>query len=90
MAAWNSQEMAELFALAERGRLWFFNVSNQLWLTPQELRGEQIAGRFRWGTINWLLRNPNERLRELHDQFTEAQREYERVKALIDGDYTRG
>jgi hypothetical protein len=62
------RSLKPLFDRAERERLWFFSPYQQLWFSPGNLRQQQEAGNFRWGSANWELRDPRERVRQLREE----------------------
>ena len=57
---------------AEKQGLWMFCQYQALWFSPQELRKAQSEGRFRWGPVNWEVRDPQERMAELERGITSA------------------
>lgn len=59
------RDLDPLFKKAEAQGLWFYSHYQQLWFSPAKLRAEQAGGSFRWGSANWTLRDPMERVREL-------------------------
>lgn len=61
-----------LFAKAEQHGLWFYSPYQSLWFSPAALHEAQAKGRFRWGAVNWELRDPLERVRELRHEGKEA------------------
>jgi hypothetical protein len=76
--------MEDLFERAEREGLWFYTNYQQMWFSPKELKKYQAEGRFRWGPLNWHLRNPREALDEAARQMAQAQQYYETLKAQIE------
>ncbi len=76
--------LAPLFAKADAEGLWFYCSYQALWLSPQQLRQEQAAGKLLWGPTNWELRNPQERRHELEDKIRQAQAELARFAAEVD------
>ena len=57
-----------LFKKAREEGLYFFinsMATGPLWFSPDELKACQKEGRFRWGAVNWTLRDPREHLDEL-------------------------
>lgn len=75
------KNLESLFAEAERKRLWFYCSYQELWFSPKELREEQANGSFVWGPVNWVLRDPMERLEELM-KATESARQTQEAFAL--------
>lgn len=58
------QTLPELIDKAERNTLWLWCRYQDLWFSPAQLREANAQGRFRWGPVNWELRDPKERLAE--------------------------
>ena len=75
--------MVDLFAAARQQKLWFHGVYQDLWFSPDELDAEQAAGRFRWGAVNWSLRDPKEHLANLEERAKDAQDAVERFKHCL-------
>lgn len=74
-----AEDLKPMFAKAESEGLWFYHYSfaaGELWFSPEALRREQQAGRFLWGSINWRLRPPSERLEQLRRKADEATQAY--------------
>lgn len=80
-----TETMDDLFARAEREGLWFYSHYQDFWLSPGELREEQANGQFRWGPVNWELRNPFDGLQSLHRKSGEALAAEAAFKARLDG-----
>lgn len=76
-------EMAPLFAQAKAEGKWFWCHYQDLWFSPDQLRAEHATGRFRWGAVNWKLRDPQERLNEAMDRHRAASAEVDRIAAQI-------
>lgn len=70
-------EMEPMFAEAKKRRLWFYSAYQNLWWSPDELRTEQEAGRFRWGPANFKLRAPAEYIAERQRAVDEETRRLE-------------
>lgn len=64
--------MVGMFERARKEGLWFHCNYQDLWFSPDELERRQKGGRFRWGPVNWKLRDPRERassmLREIRQK----------------------
>lgn len=75
----------DLFEKARKDGLWFHCSYQDLWFTPDQLEAEQKAGRFRWGRVNWTLRDPHERLEQAHHRRDAAQSEVNRIERLMRG-----
>ncbi len=61
---WNNS-LGEMFTRARREGLWFHCGYQDLWFSPDELEKAQASGRFRWGAVNWELRDPKEQVEYL-------------------------
>ena len=72
-----------MFDEAEKKGLWFFCNYQQLWFSPNKLREEQNNGRFRWGAVNWKLRDPKERLEQLRKTAAKATQEADEFAKLL-------
>ncbi len=77
---WN-EGMEELIYQAEREGKWLRSPYQDLWFSPRELRTAQADGRFRWGVVNWELRDPKENLKELDKEIEKLRLER---SALLD------
>jgi hypothetical protein len=75
-----SAGMDSLFQQAETEGKWFHCSYQDLWFSPSELKGLQETGRFRWGAVNWTLRDPKERSVEVERRVTAAQADLENIK----------
>ncbi len=79
------EAMESLLAQAEREGKWLFCHYQGLWFSPEELRKAQSEGRFRWGAVNWILRDPTEKLAVIDRGVEELEREraavVKRIKA---------
>lgn len=67
-------DMGTMFQDARQSGMWFFCAYHGMWFSPGELEKHQAEGRFRWGPVNWKLRDPAGRLQELREEVTAAQR----------------
>lgn len=54
-----------MFEKADKEKLWFHSFYQDLWYSPQELREKHKEGRFLWGSVNWELRDPNDKLNNM-------------------------
>lgn len=59
------RSLEPLFTEAERTGKWFYLKYQAMWFTPTELRVAHNNNKFVWGAVNWELRDPLERIREL-------------------------
>jgi len=69
------KELEPLFEKAEKEGKWFYCKYQGLWFSPQKLREQQEQGRFIWGSCNWELRDPREKLVEMKRQRDSLNRE---------------
>lgn len=72
-----------MFRKAEAEGLWFVLRYAGLWFTPAELREFHKAGRFVWGSANWDLRAPAERITELEEAIRKLQTELEYINKRV-------
>jgi hypothetical protein len=75
--------LAPLFEKARARGLWFHNVSQGLWFSPDELSAAHKEERFIWGAENWRLCDPNERLEQLNNVIAAAEAEKARFVARM-------
>lgn len=78
--------MAPLLAEAERTGKWLYCGYQSLWFSPRQLREAQANGKFRWGPVNWKMRDPRERLEEAKRNLAVAQDEVARISWEIDSE----
>lgn len=74
------EDLAKLIELARSKNLWLWCRYQDLWFSPDQLAAANAKGSFRWGVINWELREPAERLREAEERARAAQMEVERIR----------
>lgn len=72
-------ELVGLIEEARRQKKWLWCAYQDLWFSPDDLAAENAAGRFRWGVVNWKLRDPRERLAEARGRTDRAQAEERRI-----------
>lgn len=75
--------MDQLFVRAESEGLWFFSPYQHLWFSTTQLKRHRANGRYRWGAVNWELRDPNERLAMAEANLSIAQSALDNVKASL-------
>lgn len=68
------KELEPLFKRARVEGLWFWTSYQDLWFSPDDLEERQREGRFIWGAVNWKLRDPMERLKEMEEKAKGAAR----------------
>lgn len=79
-----STQPGELKALTEKARSekkWLWCSYQDIWFSPDQLDAENAAGRYRWGAINWKLRDPAERVAEAKRRVDAATAEFQRIQA---------
>lgn len=82
----NAAAMSDLAALidkAEREGKWLWCAYQDLWFSPAQLREQNAKGSFRWGAINWKLRDPQERIDEADRRAKATSDEAARVRAAV-------
>jgi hypothetical protein len=77
--------MRALFDQARAEGKWLWTRYHDIWFSPDELEAEQRNGKFRWGSCNWELRDPNEYVNEAKDRLSATQAEYERRVRKVRG-----
>lgn len=80
MSDWPLQH---LYDDAKASGRWFWCRYQDMWFTPDELKQANAEGRFRWGPVNWRLRDPNERLEEIDKEIQCLQEQRELFKQRI-------
>jgi hypothetical protein len=70
-----SSDLVAMLERAKREKLWFFCSYQELWFSPAELENAWAEGRFRWGAVNWKLRQPAKHLAELAEDVQQAERQ---------------
>ena len=77
---------AELAPLIEQARaegLWLWCHYQDLWFSPDELQAQNAKGKFLWGAVNWMLRDPQERVKQAAAAAQRAANELARVRASV-------
>lgn len=72
-----------MFEEARANGLWFFSSYQKLWFSPDELEEANCKGRFRWGPVSWVLRNPRERIAELVEEHEETHKKIESIRQKV-------
>lgn len=78
-------EMQALFRQARAEGLWFYTSYQGLWFSPDQLADAQANRRFRWGAVNWQLRDPHERLEEARRDYAQAAQRLAVLETQIKG-----
>ncbi len=66
-------DLSSLIGRAHQQGLWLWCSYLDLWFSPEELEAENRQGRFRWGEINWELRDPQECITTLTKRLTDTE-----------------
>lgn len=53
--------------------MWLWCSYQDLWFSPDELEAKNSQGRFLWGPINWILRDPREHIQQLEHKIERAE-----------------
>ena len=57
-----------------RGRgMWLWCSYQDLWFSPDELEAKNNQGKFLWGPINWVIRDPQEHIQQLKQGIERAE-----------------
>lgn len=82
----------ELIAQARREGKWLKCNSafhGYLWFSPSELEAENRNGKYRWGVVNWDLRDPFDRIEEFEQQILAVMEERNRFTKRMIKDYSK-
>lgn len=77
------QGLEPLFEEARRDGKWFWCRYQDLWFSPDELADRHANGKFIWGAVNWVLRDPQEQVDEADRRAAAAQAEADRIRQRI-------
>lgn len=77
------KSLEPLFKKAEKEGKWFSIPSQDVILSPKELREDQARGAFIWGADSWELVDPKKHLKELEHVAKCAQEDVEQFKARM-------
>jgi len=77
------ESLKPLIEKARRAGKWLHCAYQDLWFSPEQLEQHNAAGRFRWGAVNWSLRDPQERLKEMQRSIDKTQKAFDRFKTEI-------
>ena len=75
--------LQDLIDQARREGKWLWCHYQDLWFSPAQLEAENAKGNFRWGPVNWKLRDPIERLGEAERRVSKAIDERNRIAKEI-------
>jgi hypothetical protein len=75
--------LKELIEQARKEGKWLWCHYQDLWFSPDQLEAENAAGKFRWGPVNWKLRDPQERLSEAERRLASAAAERDQIAKSI-------
>lgn len=73
--------MKPMIAQARAEGKWLHCHYQDLWFSPDQLEAEHAKGNFRWGPVNWALRDPQERIARARRTVAEAQAELSRIES---------
>lgn len=76
-------DLSELIAEARKQSKWLHCAYQNLWFSPDDLEACNKAGRFRWGAVNWTLRDPKERIAQAVADRVAAEREEQRIRSAV-------
>ncbi len=82
----DANEIGPLNALIAQARSegkWLWCHYQDLWFSPDSLEAENKNGKFRWGAVNWTLRDPQEKLAAAQERTRRAQAEEDRIAKEI-------
>lgn len=68
---------------AEAEKKWLWSRYQDLWFSPAQLREQNRNGKFRWGAVNFKLRDPQERVEEANKRASLATVEAARIAAEV-------
>jgi hypothetical protein len=72
-----------LIAQARAEKKWLHCSYRDLWFSPDELEAANREGRFRWGAVNWTLRDSNELVASAMEEVCRAMRNLDRIHDRI-------
>lgn len=75
--------LQSLIRQAREERKWLHCSYQDLWFSPTELEREWANGRFRWGAVNWTLRDPKILIEQSNADATNAIAYRDRILARI-------
>ena len=53
--------------------MWLWCSYQDLWFSPDELEAKNSQGKFLWGPINWILRDPRDHIQQLEQKIERAE-----------------
>ena len=71
--------LQQLIEKAREEKKWLYCYYQTLWFSPDELQDENEKGKFRWGVVNWELRDPAELIEWRKSDVKKAQKELDNV-----------
>lgn len=74
------KELEPLIKRAKEEKKWLYCSYQSLWFSPEELEKENSQGRFRWGPLNWDLRDPGERIHQIEKMIKDKNEELKNFK----------
>lgn len=79
-------DMGGLNALMDKAEAegkWLWCNYQDIWFSPKQLREQNRNGKFRWGAVNWHLRDPQEKIDEADRRAKAAADEANLVRAQV-------
>ena len=76
-----------LFKKAKEDGLWFYTRYYDLWFSPKELRENHKNEKFIWDAVNWELRDPMERIKQINNIIRNHIKEKENIYNRINENY---
>lgn len=86
LSNWTAEAEAAITVLlteAEAKGHWLWQRYYDLWISPAELRNAMAEGRYRWGAVNWEIRDPQEALAALDTRIGDLQQERTRLEERL-------
>lgn len=75
--------MKPMIEEARKTNKWLYCPYQSIWFSPDELVACQTAGQFRWGPVNWILRDPEEEVENLKNKVKEAKENLSRFMIRV-------
>lgn len=80
----NGAELEAHIAKAEAEGKWLWCHYQDIWFSPAQLRAHIKNGQFRWGAVNWKLRDPQEYIEAANKRASLSKAEAARVAANVE------
>ena len=76
-------ELEDLFVEAKKEGLWFYLISDDIWLSPDDLKKYQDNGMYLYVPSRWLLRDPKDLLKVLESEKNRIERRINSIKSRL-------